>query len=108
MHLSERLIDLRLKSLHSVLRVPDDETMPAKPFHLSFRDFLLHEKTEFWVDEREMHQKLTSRCLSVRHRMKHFTITPTMVLTPTGTRSSLSVMAIGGSCQCALRIVSCS
>jgi hypothetical protein len=69
MGLSERLVRLRLNPLHSVLRVPDDETLPVRLFHLSFRDFLLdpetREKTPFWVDEKWMHYKLTERCLHV-------------------------------------------
>jgi hypothetical protein len=65
--LPKRVIYLRLHSLHSVLRVPDDETLPVELFHLSFRDFLLsHEtrmKTQFWVDEKRMHYILANRCL---------------------------------------------
>lgn len=60
--LSEKLIILRLNPLHSVLCVPRDESTPVRLFHLSFRDFLLHEKSEFWVDEEDMHQRLTTRC----------------------------------------------
>ncbi|KGO75648.1 NACHT nucleoside triphosphatase [Penicillium italicum] len=63
----KRLIQLRLNSLHSVLRVPEDETLPVQLFHLSFRDFLLNpetrEMTPFCVDEKESHQRLTERCL---------------------------------------------
>ncbi|RAO72618.1 uncharacterized protein BHQ10_008630 [Talaromyces amestolkiae] len=66
---SERLIDLRLNSLHSVIRIPKDKNMPVRPFHLSFRDFLLdpetREKTPLWVDEKEVHQRLTSQCISL-------------------------------------------
>lgn len=66
--LSERLIHVRLNSLHSVLNVPKDETRPVKLFHLSFRDFLLDQETreknpDFWVDEGEMNQKLATRCI---------------------------------------------
>ncbi|KAJ5471551.1 hypothetical protein N7530_008908 [Penicillium desertorum] len=67
--LPERLLHLRLNQLHSVLSVPDDETLPVRLYHLSFREFLLdaesREKTPFWVDEKEMHYKLTTRCLRV-------------------------------------------
>lgn len=65
--LPERVFHLRLNQLHSVLSVPDDETLPVRLFHLSFRDFLLdpetREKTDFWVDEKDMHYRLTTRCL---------------------------------------------
>jgi hypothetical protein len=66
---SERLIDLRLDSLHSVIRMASDKTMPVRPFHLSFRDFLLdpetREKTPLWLDEKVIHQRLATQCLSV-------------------------------------------
>lgn len=73
-HLDETLISLRLDSLHSVIHIPDDRTMPVQPFHLSFRDFLLdpetRQKTLLWVDEKETHQRLASRCLSVCNSLR--------------------------------------
>jgi hypothetical protein len=64
--LPERLIHLRLKPLHSVLKVPTDETLPVRLFHLSFRDFLLDSetcrKTSFAVDEKSAHYTLAIRC----------------------------------------------
>ena len=67
--LNERVVHLRLNPLHSVLSVPDDETLPVRLFHLSFRDFLLdletREKTPFWVNEKDIHYRLTTRCLLV-------------------------------------------
>ncbi|KAJ5501025.1 hypothetical protein N7527_012146 [Penicillium freii] len=42
---STTLIDLRLNSLHSVIHVPTEKKMPVRPFHLSFRDFLLDLET---------------------------------------------------------------
>jgi hypothetical protein len=66
--LPERLINVRLDSLHSVIHVPKDETSPVRPFHLSFRDFLIdpatREKTPLWVDEKDTHQRLATQCLS--------------------------------------------
>lgn len=63
----EGLIHLRLNPLHSVLRVPRDKALPVQFFHLSFRDFLLdtetQRKTPFWIDGKEMHYRLTARCL---------------------------------------------
>jgi hypothetical protein len=62
-------INARLSSLHSVLNIPNNETLPVRLFHQSFRDFLLdsntREKTPFWVDEKQINQKLTTYCLSV-------------------------------------------
>lgn len=67
--LPERRVSLRLKSLHSILSVPDDKSLPVRPFHLSFRDFLLdpdtQDETPLWVDEEETQQKLTTRCLLI-------------------------------------------
>lgn len=46
--------------------------MPVRLFHLSFREFLLdtntREKTPFWIDEKEMHQKIAVQCLTVMFR----------------------------------------
>jgi hypothetical protein len=54
--ISERLVHLRLNPLHSLLNVPDNETLPVRLFHLSFSDFLLdpetRKKTPFWVDKK--------------------------------------------------------
>jgi hypothetical protein len=65
--LPTRVINLRLSALHSVLRVPNDETIPIRLFHLSFRDFLLdpeiQKKTPLGIKERDIHDMLTSKCL---------------------------------------------
>ncbi|CAG8371423.1 unnamed protein product [Penicillium salamii] len=65
----ERQIQLRLNSLHSVLRVPNDESLPVQIFHLSFRDFLLdpatQNKTPLWVEKFAAHHRLATRCLLV-------------------------------------------
>jgi hypothetical protein len=43
--------------------------MPVRLLHLSFRDFLLDPqkrgKSPFWVDERETHERLASKCLQL-------------------------------------------
>ncbi|KAL4862105.1 hypothetical protein BDV12DRAFT_49827 [Aspergillus spectabilis] len=69
MGISMNSINTRLNSLHSVMSIPNDDTMPVRLFHLSFRDFLLdpntRDKTLFWVDEKEMNQVLLTRCLSL-------------------------------------------
>jgi hypothetical protein len=67
--LPESVVHLRLNPLHSILNIPDDETLPVRLFHLSFRGFLLdpetREKTPFWVDKKEIHSTLATRCLIV-------------------------------------------
>ncbi|CAI7653790.1 unnamed protein product [Penicillium glandicola] len=73
-------INARLSPLHSILDIPTDETRPVRLFHLSFRDFLLDPSTRkkshpttgrkfrFWVDGKEINQKLTVYCLDVMRK----------------------------------------
>lgn len=72
--LPKSLVNLRLSSLHSVISVPEDPTLPVRPFHLSFRDFLLdletRKKTQLWIDGKETHQMLATRCISVCHSLR--------------------------------------
>ncbi|KAI9784183.1 MAG: hypothetical protein M1839_002689 [Geoglossum umbratile] len=67
--ISKEDIRCRLDSLHSVLSIPDSEDLPIKLLHLSFRDFLIDPqkrgKSPFWVDERETHERLVSKCLEL-------------------------------------------
>lgn len=59
-------IQIHLDLLHSVLEVPTGLDEPVRTLHLSFRDFLLDDKKKdnpFWINEKEVHQKLTSQCL---------------------------------------------
>lgn len=62
-------ISCRLDLLHSVLSISMDENTPVRLLHLSFRDFLLDPqkrgKCPFWVDERETHERITSKCLQL-------------------------------------------
>ncbi|GFF53087.1 NACHT and WD40 domain protein [Aspergillus udagawae] len=71
---SDGLIRIRLSPLHSLLNVPDNETLPVQPFHMSFRHFLVDPESGkenlFWVDEKEMHQRLTTRCLLICEGLK--------------------------------------
>lgn len=58
-----------LDELHSVLSIHDDETVPIRLLHLSFREFLVDPgqqgKNLFWVDEKSVHGKLASYCLKL-------------------------------------------
>jgi hypothetical protein len=62
-------IRCRLDSLHSVLSIPNSEDLPVRLLHLSFRDFLIDppqkEKSPFWVNKRETHERLASKCLEL-------------------------------------------
>jgi hypothetical protein len=72
--LTERLIRLRLSPLQSVLSVPEDEALPVRLLHLSFRDFLLDpetdKKTPFVVNRKEIQHLLTTRCLRLCYGLR--------------------------------------
>ncbi|KAI9785549.1 MAG: hypothetical protein M1839_009290 [Geoglossum umbratile] len=67
--ISKEDIRCKLDSLHSVLSIPDSEDLPIRLLHLSFRDFLIDpqkkRKSLFWVDKRETHERLASKCLDL-------------------------------------------
>ncbi|KAI9777314.1 MAG: hypothetical protein M1839_008922 [Geoglossum umbratile] len=67
--ISKEDIRCRLDSLHSVLSIPNSEDLPVRLLHLSFRDFLVDPqkkgKSPFWVDKRETHERLASKCLEL-------------------------------------------
>jgi hypothetical protein len=67
-------VSCRLDLLHSVLSIPVNDDMPIRLLHLSFRDFLLDPqkrgKSPFWVDERETHERLASKCLELMSNPK--------------------------------------
>ena len=62
-------IAMRLRGLHSVLRIPTDETVPVRTLHKSFREFLLdrdrHKKHKFWIDEEATHRMLATKFLDI-------------------------------------------
>lgn len=68
MGISTESVNARLNSLHPDLSIPNDEMLPVRLLHLSFRDFLLTTKARFSVSEEEMNEKLTVYCLSVMQR----------------------------------------
>jgi hypothetical protein len=65
----QKQVERRLDALHSVLSIPNGESVPIRPLHLSFREFLVDPqkqgKSPFWVNEKSTHQKLASRCLEL-------------------------------------------
>jgi hypothetical protein len=62
-------VDRILKDLHAILVVPNDNTSPLRPHHPSFRDFLLDENrcrdSNFWVEEKQVHQTLAESCIQL-------------------------------------------
>jgi hypothetical protein len=65
----KEIVKSRLRLLHSVLDIPPNEDAPVRLFHLSFRDFLLdhpeNDKNPFRMNEREIHKRITSKCLQL-------------------------------------------
>ena len=65
----EGTVDSRTDLLHSVLSIPSRPDHPIRLLHLSFRDFLVdtekRETNPFWVDEKDAHNKLVTRCLEL-------------------------------------------
>jgi hypothetical protein len=62
-------VDLRLRHLHSVLLVSENQESPIRLLHPSFRDFLLDKQRccnpQFWVDENKTHDALAKSCLEL-------------------------------------------
>jgi hypothetical protein len=65
-------ISRRLKPFHSVLDIPDNLDTPIRLLHVSFRDFLLDpgkkDSSPFWIDEKEVHENITTQCIKVMAR----------------------------------------
>jgi hypothetical protein len=65
--ISKARVDHTLDLLHSVLSIPSNSDTPIRLLHLSFRDFLLdpekREKHPFWINEKDVHKILVTRCL---------------------------------------------
>jgi hypothetical protein len=60
-------VNLRIRHLHSVLNVPQNQDHPIRLFHPSFRDFLLDntrcKDPKFWVNEKQAHRALAESCI---------------------------------------------
>jgi hypothetical protein len=67
LHTSKEEVDQTVDDLHAILEVPKDQTLPFRLHHPSFRDFLLSKDrctdANFWVDEKQAHQNLSSSCI---------------------------------------------
>jgi NACHT domain len=72
LEVDETNVDYTLVDLHSVLRVPTDEATPIEILHQSFREFLIDPrkegKTALWIDEKETHKTLVTKCLKLMSR----------------------------------------
>lgn len=69
---SESQLDVTLNSLHSVLNIPKDKSLPIRLLHPSFRDFLVNtqrcQDSNFAIDEFTVHEDLAQSCLHVMSR----------------------------------------
>ncbi|KAK8907569.1 hypothetical protein QC760_004818 [Botrytis cinerea] len=67
--LPEGTVDNRTDLLHSVLSIPSRPDHPIRLLHLSFRDFLIDTEkrgmNDFWVDEKDTHKNLATRCIEL-------------------------------------------
>ncbi|RYP83459.1 hypothetical protein DL769_001362 [Monosporascus sp. CRB-8-3] len=66
LHATKEEIDQTLEDLHAILDIPDDQTLPLRLHHPSFRDFLINKDRcgdlNFWVDEKQAHRTLAESC----------------------------------------------
>jgi hypothetical protein len=62
-------VDDCLEDLHAIIDIPRNQARPLRLHHPSFRDFLLNKDrcvdSNFWVVERQAHQKLTESCIQL-------------------------------------------
>ncbi|KAM0347231.1 hypothetical protein ACHAP4_011438, partial [Fusarium culmorum] len=65
LEVDHEVVDNRLDTLHSVLSIPPTRKAPVRLLHLSFRNYLVKEESEFQVDERCTHQMLAKHCLRI-------------------------------------------
>lgn len=68
LNISSDTIALRLRPLHSVLRIPTDSDTPIRTLHLSFSEFLLSNQPQlepFGVNGQATHRMLLSKCLQL-------------------------------------------
>ncbi|KAI2885980.1 hypothetical protein CBS13152_7275 [Aspergillus niger] len=60
-----KIVELHLGLFHSVLRIPDEQHLPVRILHLSFREYLLTTQSRFHVDAGTKHNDITSHCFRV-------------------------------------------
>ncbi|KAG4431566.1 hypothetical protein IFR05_012951 [Cadophora sp. M221] len=67
LQVSKEELDSIFNDLHAILNIPNNPTCPLRLHHPSFRDFLLSKDRceDFWVDEKEAHQRLATSCIQL-------------------------------------------
>lgn len=66
LHVPKRDVCQTLDDLYAILDIPTDPTHLLRLHHPSFRDFLLNKDrcgANFWVDDKQSHQKLLDGCI---------------------------------------------
>ncbi|PQE23326.1 WD40 YVTN repeat-like-containing domain protein [Rutstroemia sp. NJR-2017a BBW] len=67
--LAKQEIDQAVEDLHAIIDIPEDQNRSLRLHHPSFRDFLLNKErcgdTNFWVDEKQIHQTLAFNCIKL-------------------------------------------
>jgi hypothetical protein len=66
LQVADENVEQSLEDLHAILNILVDPTQPLRLHHPSFRDFLLKKvrcDANFWVDEKQAHQKLLDGCI---------------------------------------------
>lgn len=71
LHLPKEEIDQIFEDLYTILDIPEDQTYLVRLHYPSLRDFLLNKDRcgDFWVDEKEVHQILATRCIQLMSQM---------------------------------------
>jgi hypothetical protein len=69
LRISKEEVDQTFDDLHAILDISNGRDRPIRLHHPSFRDFLLDKDrcndSNFWVDEKEAHQKLAASCFQL-------------------------------------------
>jgi hypothetical protein len=69
LNITKQDMDQILDSLHAILDIPKDRTIPIRLHHPSFRDFLLNKNRcnnpKLWVDKKQAHQRLADNCVQL-------------------------------------------
>ena len=96
-----KTINRRLDALHSVLSIPVNQDSPVRLLHLSFREFLVdvekRGKSPFWIDERETHEAIATKCLELMSRSEYLRENICNLETPGKLRSKIDSRTIDDS-----------
>jgi hypothetical protein len=69
LQVADEAVEQSLEDLHAILNIPEHPSEPLHLHHPSFRDFLFDKERccndDFWVDKRNTHENLASRCLEL-------------------------------------------